>query len=216
MASDSKEGTQGPPDFEELTLKDGTVVRDCRVVRQEVDGLLLQHSAGIVHVSFFDLENEIRDRYQFDPVAALRVYQMRLEEQREMRKERLLLEEKKRAEQTLREEENMRYALAEENWRPVEARVIASNDAGVFVYAKEIVFVPRTKKSTLGFTVPDTPKRELKRFGDGMIFLKNLTSLPKAGSLWQGFVDPTSIEMENHPTTGGRTVPVHEAISKRS
>lgn len=210
----AEEGEQ-LPDFPALTLKDGTVLKNCFVTRVETDGLVIRHDQGLAHVSFFDLDHEIQEKYAFDPVAAMALYKKRLETQREQRKQRLLEAEKAKAEKQLELAEERRYEIAQSEWIPCEAYVFRSNTKGCYVHAKQIVFVPTETRSTLGFVVPGPPKRKLKSFSHGMIFLKNITPIPKAGAKWLGYIDPVSIEEAPHPETGDKTIPIHSAISRQ-
>lgn len=203
------------PDFETLELKDGTVLEQCFVTRVETEGLIVRHTKGMAHVSFFDLDNETQEKYGFDPVAAMAAYKERLEKERNLRKEEVLKSARRNAEEERRLAEEARYELAQEEWIPCEALVVQSTTSGSYVFAKQIVLYPTEVQSTLGFVRPGPPKRKLKRFGLGMIFLKNIEPIPVAGSSWQGYINPVTATMAPDPDTGEETIPIHSAISKR-
>lgn len=212
---DAASNAESPPDYPVLETKDGKQYNDCYILESDQESLLVKHRGGIARVSLFDLDAEIQAKYEFDPIEALKVYKDRLEAERERRKSRLLEAEKFKAEQDRLETIDRKYETAELDWTPVEAKVLRTTESGAFVKARKVVFEPRFKKSTLGFTVPDTPERKLVPFGKEKIFLEFLDQIPPRGKTWKGYVNPASLEMKVDPANRKRTVPVHEAISNR-
>ena len=214
IAEEEKEKIE-TPDFSELELKDGSVLIECFVKRVSTEGLVIRHSTGMAEVSFFDLDQATQEKYGFDPVAALAAYKKRVDWERTLRKERVHEAARRQAAEEHKQAEVERYEVAKENWVPCEARVVSSAEAGIYVIARQIILSPTQIRSTLGFVRPGPPKRKLKRFGLGMIFLKNIEPIPVAGSTWQGYINPVTVEVAPDPDTGEETIPVHSAISNK-
>jgi len=206
--------SESPPkaDFATLETKDGTVLHKCFVSRVETDGLVVRHSGGVAHVSFFDLPPDIQKKYDFDPVTALKDYKSRIAIDRSRRKQMLLETEKQKAAEVRVLAELELYEIAKREWIPAEATIIAKREKGFFARARKIVLVPTKVISKLGFENDGPPKRELRQFGPGIIFLKQTAPGAVPGGKWQGYIDPVSLETRDFPPAGPGKVPVHNAV----
>ncbi len=202
-------------DFAELKTKEGTLLRDCRVKRVNADGLVVEHSKGVSHLSFFDLPSEIQERYDFDPVAALEEYRTRIAAERDRRKGMVLEAERQKAEAIRIAARDERYEIAKAEWIPAEGKIIQKQDDGFFIQAKSIVMVPTKVISKLGFENEGPPKRELYRFGPGLVYLRVEKGDVISGKTWQGYIDPGTVQTTRFPRTGATDIPVHRAITLR-
>lgn len=214
--SQSVEGNAEPPDkadFAELKTTDGTTLLDCRVKRVDADGLVVEHSKGVSHLSFFDLPTQIQKQYDFDPVAALEEYNTRIAAERMRRKEMLLEVEKQKAEAIRIAARDERYEIAKAEWIPAEGKIALKRDDGFFLSAKRIVMVPTKVISKLGFENEGPPKRELHRFGFVYLAVENDDVV--SGITWQGYIDPVTVRTTHFPPTGERDVPIHRAVTLR-
>ncbi|MEX2579671.1 MAG: hypothetical protein WD342_11490 [Verrucomicrobiales bacterium] len=213
-AEEDRDAAAGEPDFEVLESGDGTLLEDCRVMRVETDGLVLQHREGVAHVSFFDLPREVQERYDFDPVEALRAYKERTATERERRQRALLATEKRKAAEQRAAAEKERYEMARREWMPAEATIVETKDDGSYAKARRITLVPTKTVSTLGFEREGPPKRVLKSFGAGTVFLKLSAPAANPGARWRGYIDPVSRGTVVDPASGLETVPVHHAVPR--
>lgn len=91
---------------EDMTLADGTVLREARVRRQDDESVTIAHAEGVVRVSFDRLTADLQKRFNLTPEAV----NERREKAIQAEKEKELALEKKKAEQ--------RAALAESNLSP--------------------------------------------------------------------------------------------------
>ena len=218
-SAQSDDGISKPaeePDFGELKTTDGTILRDCRVKRVNADGLVLEHSKGVSHVSFFDLPFKIQEQYDFDPVAALGEYNTRIAAERARRKEMVLQAEEQKAEAIRIAATDERYEIAKSEWVPAEGKILLKRDGGFFIQANRIVMVPTKVVSKLGFESEGPPERKLSRFGPGLIFLKiEKDAVVESGEVWQGYIDPVTVQTTHFPPTGAHNIPIHRAITLR-
>jgi len=202
-------------EFEELQVEGGKVYRDCKVTASDAEGFLIRHSGGMARISFFDVGKEIQEQFDFDPVEALRIYKTRLEEERMRRKQLLLETEKQKAAIARRDAIREQERIAREEWIPVQAEIIDQTETGLFVNAQRITFVPTKVKSTLGFERDGPPKRILKPFSSGTIFLEKAKMSDSVEGKWLGYVHPQSAKGTSHPKFPKKTVPVHLAVPRQ-
>lgn len=212
------EGDKGPekdntkPDYSHLITKDGREYFECFVRKSDQEGLLITHRKGMAKISFFDLSPEIRDKYDFDPIAAMRMHRELREADRLLRKQRVLEAEKIRADQALEKALAEMQVLAESEWIPVEARILSTEGDFAFARVKKVVFHPTTRISPLGFENPGPPKRVTQLLGEGAYFLRSLGPKFKRGSTWKGYMEPFASGERAHPGKPGNSVPVHLAV----
>lgn len=209
---------EAEPDYPVLKTEKGEVYRNCFVKKVDPDGLVLQHSEGVAHVSFFELSADIQEKYDFDPVAALQEYKTRIAQQRETRKELLIEAEKFKAAEARADAVRKLYQVAKVDWIPAEGRIVAIREDGIFVRAQQVVMVPTTVISTLGFENEGPPKRTLQNFGDGLTYLRIEDHEPridtwKRGSKWKGYIEPVTLEKTTFVSSDESGVPVHRALS---
>ena len=91
---------------EDVTLSNGDVLHEVRVLRQDGESVTLSHTAGVMRVPYDKLPPELQKRYNLTPAEV----EERREKARQAEKERALAREKKMAEQ--------RAALAASNLSP--------------------------------------------------------------------------------------------------
>lgn len=201
------------PDFPELIMKDGRVLRNGIVTRVEPDALLIRHDGGIARVSLFELSPVIQARYNFDPVTALKVYQKNLDADRDRRKTQLLEAEKHRAAVEKAQAEREALMLARTEWVPVEATVLKVTEAGALISAKRITMVPTKVRSTLGFLNDGPPERVLVPFSPAAVLLKSPSPTLKRGDLWKGYLNPAPDSFVIDPANGLATVAAHSGVA---
>jgi hypothetical protein len=201
--------------FPELRLKSGPTYKNCTVTRTDPEGFLIRHEGGMARISFFDVEEEILKNFQFDPVEALKVYEMEQEKQRRLRKQAVFEVEKQKAKVAIEREQEALEKIARKTWTPIIGKVAHEIESGIFVHAKEVKFVPTTELSTLGFERPGPPKRILKPFSKDLIFLPIPRSQNEKNPEWHGYIKPHSIKRVAHPRFPEKTVPVHLAVPRR-
>lgn len=205
---ETEAGTREPePDFAKLETLAGEAYLDCHLVRSDAEGLLIRHRGGMARISFFDLPAEIRDRFEFDPVTALRLYRERQAEERSARKERLIAAERYRAGIAEKKALEDRRDRARSEWIPVEASILRLVEDGLLLRADRIVFEPTTETSTLGFERPGPPRKVLRAFAPEIILI-DLSPFPQpdpSEASWKGYVEPQS---RDSVSVAGRSEPV--------
>lgn len=203
------------PDFVRITTKAGLTYEDCFLKSTDAEGIVIQHRNGLVRLSLFDLSPELQEKFDFDPVSAMKAYRENEAKSREVRKQRILETARLQAEaERAATAEAMRF-VAEKEWLPIEATIKRVTDDGAYAQVKEIVFLPTTQISTLGFENPGPPKRIARRFGTGLVFLQGVNHRFVKGEIWKGYMDPSSIRRVKHLETDQNTVPVHLAVPPR-
>lgn len=198
--------------FTELPVEGGKVYKECTVIETDAEGFLIRHAGGVSRISFFDVDEKIQEQFNFDPVEALRIYKIRQEVERARRKQLLLEAEKMKAAIARENARIEREEIARKEWPPVLAQVVHRSDAGLFVNAQRIEFVPTKTISTLGFELDGPPKRVLKPFSRTLIFLEGAKLANEGDKEWRGYVDPVSLKNTSHPQFPHKSVPVHLAV----
>jgi len=61
-----------PAVFNELKLKDGTVLKAAKVLREQPDGLYIEHHEGAAKIKFENLPEAVQKQFGYDPDAAAR------------------------------------------------------------------------------------------------------------------------------------------------
>lgn len=211
-AEESPEDTSPVPDYSHLTTKDGREFFDCFVRQADAEGLLVEHRGGMAKILFFDLDKEIQDAYDFDPIVAMKVYRETREADRALRKTRLLEAEKIRAEQARVSAVRELQERAASEWTPIEARILSVEGDTAYARVRKVVFKPTTRISTLGFENPGPPKRDTEPLGDGAIYLRNPGPRFTRGATWKGFMEPFATGKKPHPSQKEKSVPVHLAV----
>jgi hypothetical protein len=212
-------GEEKPPaspqadEYPELVTKKGEIFRKVTVLRVDPDALLVRHEGGMARVSLFDLGPEVRARYDFDPVEALKRYQADLAVQREQRQTAVLEAEKRRAAAIRVEAAREQFEVAKVEWAPVEAEVLAIREEGALLRASRIVLVPTQVRSTLGFLNPGPPKRVLEPFSGRPVLLLDRPAALKRGDQWKGYLNPLAERFVIDPGTGLPTIPAHRGAS---
>ncbi len=206
-------------DFGELKTQHGEVFVNVTVKRIESNALVIQHRDGMARVSLFELSPSIQEKYQFDPIAAMKADLARKAEEKE-RLAVLLLENSRRqaALETARAESEL-IQMAKAEWVPVEATVIGIENGSVIVEAKSITLVPTQARSTLGFLKEGPPKRVLERFGRGPLLLDEVVSPArsdnlKVGDIWRGYLNPIPEKQIPNPKFGTYHYPVHRGVAR--
>lgn len=207
--SDSKgesDESMQPDRYEKLTLKDGTSFLDCRIIRAEPDGLLVEHSAGVAKLSFFDLSEAVQAEWGFDPFRAMDFYKASQETERAQRWRLFWERQQFESEQAKKRDQELLQEKAEREWIPVEAEVIRKVDEIRFLArCKRITFQPTKTRSKLGFEIDGPPKRVLIPFAKGPVILQLAvegSKLPKPGETWKGFVHPNGAGQETYSVRG--------------
>lgn len=206
-------------DFEELKTQNGEVFVNVTVKRIESSALLIQHRDGMARVSLFELSPSIQERYQFDPIAAMKADLTREAEEKE-RLAALLLEKRRRQDdlETARAESEL-IQVARTEWVPVEATIIGIDDGGVIVEARSITLVSTQVRSTLGFLNEGPPKRVLEPFGRGPLLLDEVVSSArsdnlKVGDVWRGYLNPIPEKDHSNPKYGNSPYPAHQGVAR--
>ncbi|MDF1658379.1 MAG: hypothetical protein P1U58_12265 [Verrucomicrobiales bacterium] len=197
---------------ERLITKDGREFSDCRIKRADEEGLIIEHSEGIARISFFDLSNEMQERFDFDPVAAMQAFRKHQKTEQETLKQRTLAltQIRAEAERKAADEELQKRVIAE--WTPVEAHIISVRENGAYAIVRKVYFEPTTVVSKLGLKRPGPPKRLTTPIGSGPLFLQCIAHEFATGSSWNGYIEPSSTHRVTHPDTGEKSVPVHLAV----
>lgn len=211
QGEEAAESPKFKPDYAHLVTKDGTEYFDCFVKKSDAEGLLIEHRNGVAKVLFFDLNPEIRDQYDFDPIEAMRVYRETREADRAIRKQRLLEAEKYRAQLAREAAVKELQLVAEKEWIPVEARIISVEDDIAYATVKKVVFKPTTVISSLGFENPGPPERTTEPFGDEAFYLRSPGPEFERGT-WEGYLEPFPTGQKPHPSKKDKSVPVHLAV----
>jgi hypothetical protein len=182
--------------YPELTLKDGRIYRDCRVVRVEPDALLVKHQGGMARLSLFELPEAIQKEHGFDPFAAMEHARAEMERQRELRWKLFWEKQEYESGQARIAEHEAIMREAAREWIPVEATIVQRlGDGVVLARCRRIAFETTKTKSTLGFIVDGPPKRVLVNFGESALALRFAVPVEKApavGAVWKGYVHPAS------------------------
>lgn len=191
-----EETKKGPSRYDKLSVKDGTVYRDCRVVKIEHDGLLVAHAGGMAKLSFFDLPESVQVEWGFDPFRAMAFYRENVEKERALRWRLFWERQHFESEQAKLEDSDRLWQKARREWVPVEAEVIQVVGEGRFLArCKRVTFQATKTKSTLGFIVDGPPKRVLVPLPGSPMILKLSVEgarTPSRGTTWRGFVHPSS------------------------
>lgn len=75
--------------FEDLLLADGTALTNVFVVRVEPDGLSYMHHQGVTKLFFHELSEDVRQRYNYDPVMAVTYWYFTQQAQQEWEQRQL-------------------------------------------------------------------------------------------------------------------------------
>ncbi len=215
FCQDEKQNERGI-DYERLVTIKGDVFFDVRIRNIEPDSLIVEHRNGAARVSLFDLPDEIRDSYGFDPDRAMAHYKARDERLRALRKQQLqakLLAEAEMAKTARREahEDDIR-----QNWISARARIIEIGPDGALAYVDRITMERQPTKTALGGEgLPGPPSPRYSRLSSSPVLLKGLQQGGRgvqAGSVWTGYVsrDPHDAALaerdENAPLVYRATV----------
>lgn len=199
------------PVYPELRTSEGKVYTDCKVKKVEVDALIFEHREGMARVSFFDLDESIRDEYDFDPVAAMEKYKRDKAVQRELKWKRFWEKQKAESDRAERMAQAEFLKVVKTTWMPIEASVLGRQSGGLFVRAKRIKFVPTKTRSTLGFEIDGPPRKTLVPVGGGVIFID---STEVSGERWLGYLEPQPNGTVAHPEFPQSTVPRYRAVPR--
>ena len=202
---------QDSPPPTKLVTKKGKVYYNWKVKRVETDALTIEHSKGIARVSFFELDEKMREEHGFDPVEALKKYKLDQKRKREEKWKRFWERQKFESVEEEKKERESLVKTAKTDWMPVEATVIRRDEKGAYVRAKKIKFVPTTVKSTLGFDVEGPPRKTLVRMTPDVIFIQTTEF---SGVYWKGYLEPFPMEMVPHPYLKDNVVPSYRAVAR--
>lgn len=217
-ATPSAPPRKGPAAYDELVTRDGSVYRECRVVRAEPDALLVEHTEGMARLSFFDLPERVQGEWGFDPFKAMEHFKAEKERERTLRWRLFWERQQHESEQAREADEERLRRLAAREWVPVEARILGRTADGESLVAicHRITFQPTKARSTLGSVIDGPPKRVLQAFAESPVVLRLAVATenpPLAGDKWKGYLEPQSDSTSTYRLQGQlHQAAVHAAV----
>ncbi len=209
---------KGPESYGELVTRDGTLYRNCKVVRSEPDALLVEHAGGMARLSFFDLPEKVQGEWGFDPFKAMEHFKAEKERERALRWRLFWERQQYESEQARQADEARLREEAAREWVPVEARILgrSADGEGFVAVCQRITFQPTKTRSTLGSVIDGPPKRVLQPFSDRPVVLRVAVTLeiaPLAGDKWNAYVEPASDGVSTYRMEGrNHEASVHYAV----
>ncbi len=209
--------TPPQPDFAEIRTTTGKVYKNCFVKKVEPDALTIRHTKGMARISFFSLNKELQNKYNFDPITAVKKANLDEENRRKTHWKLFWEKQQYEASEANRVAAAKLYQKAKRTWHPIQGQIVRLQNGGAYINANRIVFIPTKMKSTLGFTVDGKPKKVITPMTPGLIFIQNphgkITTAP--GQKWEGYIEPFSTDKVANLSNGKETIPLWRAVPRK-